>query len=89
MFTFEYYSAEDKADDQEKTSRCLQADNLVSIASVPSPAKKDDVELPVSVDITEVSPINVEHPQSTAKTEKGSSEEGFCCVMSMNDGVVL
>lgn len=32
---------------------------------------------------------NVEHNQHPAKTEKGNSEEGFCCVMSMHDGVVL
>lgn len=90
MFTFEYSPEEDKADDQEKTTRCSQADNLVSNTPVLSPAKKayDDVEPPISVVINEISPISIE-PQSIAKTEKGSSEEGFCCVMSMHDGVVL
>lgn len=92
MFTFEYSPEEDKVEDQEKTTRCSQTDHLVNIMPVLSPAKKvyDDVASPISVDITEVSPINnIEHPQSIAKTEKGSSEEGFCCVMSKHDGVVL
>lgn len=85
MFTFEYSPEEAEADDQDKASRCLQADSLANITPVLSPAKKasEDVETPLNVDITEIS------PQSIAKTEKGSSEEGFCCVMSMHDGVVL
>lgn len=85
MFTFEYSSEEAKNDDQEKATRSLQAEGLGNITPVLSPAKKtsEEIEPPLNVDITEIS------PQSIAKTEKGSSEEGFCCVMSMHDGVVL
>lgn len=32
---------------------------------------------------------NVDFTQHQAKTEKGHSDEGFCCIMSMHDGVVL
>lgn len=85
MFTFEYFSEEAKTDDQEKASRCLQADSLANIQPVLSPAKKvsEEVETGLNIDLTEIT------PQGIAKTEKGSSEEGFCCVMSMHDGVVL
>lgn len=85
MFTFEYSSEEAEADEQEKASRCLQADSLANITPVLSPVKNasEEIETTVNAVFNEIS------PQSIAKTEKGSSEEGFCCVMSMHDGVVL
>lgn len=48
----------------------------------------DEDSTAINQELSEVSAINLEQSQP-AKTEKGSNEEGFCCVMSMHDGVVL
>lgn len=49
------------------------------------PTAGDDITTE-HVDATEINSANMEH--SHPKTEK-ASDEGFCCVMSMADGIVL
>nr|AGZ88038.1 PERIOD [Belgica antarctica] len=79
---------EDKVEDQEKVAKILLTE-CPALVLLPIKKTIEDIASPLSVVVFESQPISVEQPQSTAKTEKGSSEEGFCCVMSMHDGVVL
>jgi hypothetical protein len=61
-------------------------------ASVPSPGLKktcDEVSVGSFIDVVDPNVTSIEHTQQPSKTEKGSNEEGFCCVMNMHDGVVL
>lgn len=91
MFTFEYFFAEVhvvKLEPSIESSSLSSADNT---SPQSPPACKLDHD-----DATKMSPIVIETPSTPLersinppKTEKGSSEEGFCYVMSMHDGVVL
>lgn len=62
------------------------AENIISEPSPPNKAVEEEISIEATNDSTGV-PYDAS--QSTAKTEKGTIEEGFCCVMSMHDGVVL
>lgn len=73
---------EEKVVNQEPQTESSVPESPKSEAFVPSPTLKKTCE--------EDSPATSDDfEQPPAKTEKGSSEEGFCCVMSMQDGVVL
>lgn len=48
----------------------------------------DENASPLMGEVVEM-PVDDDQIPNTPKTEKGNSEEGFCCVMSMSDGVVL
>jgi hypothetical protein len=72
---------------------------LISIENIqpaPSPVLRKSVDEDLNAQhhhhvegITDLSAINQMDQSQPTKTEKGTAEEGFCCVMSMHDGVVL
>jgi hypothetical protein len=49
---------------------------------------EEDVNAQNLEGMMDMNSVQLEQNQPT-KTEKGNVEEGFCCVMSMHDGVVL
>lgn len=68
---------------------------VVQILPGPSPVfYKKSIEEDLNVHHVEFpiehrsSPITAQHPMSV-KSEKPTADEGFCCVMLMQDGVVL
>lgn len=65
------------------------AENSVPVLSPDHQKPMDEDFLGFQSDLTDIHSTGIEHTPHTAKTEKGSSEEGFCCVMSMHDGIVL
>lgn len=92
--------SEEKVDNQEpicvarKTtenspSKCIE--NVQDLHS-PSPLTKKSIDEDVNAQnlegLTDLNSVQYDQSQP-AKTEKGAVEEGFCCVMSMHDGVVL
>lgn len=83
---------EEKIDNQEPTTESSSLDSVEHVETALSPAIRKPIEedsMIITTDFTEINAASYEHSQGPAKTEKGSTEEGFCCVMSMNEGVVL
>lgn len=92
MFTFEYFFKEEKIENQELTTENSSLElSLENAVPELSPAQKkthdDEKAQNANLDDAEFSSDH-EVTNQSAKTEKGS-DEGFCCVMSMFDGVVL
>lgn len=88
MFTFELLSAEDKPDSNEPLVECSTQVSLEKTSPVISPMIQksfDEGSKAINPILPEMNATNLEQ----TKTEKGSIEEGFCCVMRMHDGVVL
>lgn len=89
MFTFELLSAEEKTDSNEPLVDCSTQASLEKISPVvilPMNQKSfDEDSNAINPILPEMSASNLEQTM----TEKGSTEEGFCCVMRMHDGVVL
>jgi hypothetical protein len=86
--------SEEKPDNQEPITEITCSSNSIeNIQPIPmSPSNRKSIDEDVnSMNIegmTDIGCMQIDQAQ-TAKTEKGSVEEGFCCVMSMHDGVVL
>lgn len=72
---------------QEQAVESSAAEHITPVLS-PVRITIDEDDLAFNSDEAEV-PNNVENIQVSTKTEKSSGDEGFCCVMSMHDGVVL
>lgn len=88
MFTFELLFAEEKTDSNESLVDCSTQVSLEKISPVISPMIQksfDEDSNAINPILPEMSASNLEQTM----TEKGSTEEGFCCVMRMHDGVVL
>lgn len=92
IFTLDLFP--DVSDDlQEPTSENSSITNTENVLQAPSPIAKKSIEEDTNAQTmmdgmsgVEVL-MTVEQNQST-RSEK-SQEEGFCCVISMHDGVVL
>lgn len=69
----------------------LTADNAQNATPVLSPVRItiDEDDIAFNSIEAEIYSNNADNTQLPAKNEKISSDEGFCCVMSMHDGVVL
>jgi hypothetical protein len=83
---------EDKAESLTPTAESSSLESIEHVVpALTSPLLKREIDEEVTIlqpDISDVKSPCGEQAHHT-KTEKGSSEEGFCCVMSMHDGVVL
>ncbi|KAG5671629.1 hypothetical protein PVAND_001821 [Polypedilum vanderplanki] len=88
-------ATEEKNEKQElvtESSSHTSVENNIPPASSPILKKSIDEDLKTqNVDgITDIGAINQTDQNQATKVEKGGPvEEGFCCVMSMHDGVVL
>lgn len=91
MFTFEYFVAEVHVVNPEPTTESSPLSSPENtLPQSPRASKLDDEDASkLSPIVIETTLTNLERSVNPPKTEKGSSEEGFCCVMSMHDGVVL
>lgn len=78
-------------DNQEVKPDELSIVNIENTLPILSPThnKKSIEEDSSSQKIERISDLSSIQIDQSAKVEKSSPEEGFCCVMSMHDGVVL
>lgn len=75
-------------EDQEPMVEIPSTDGVKNITmSLPPNISVDENTTSLNIDFS--TSMNVDNMMHQAKSEKGVSEEGFCCVMSMHDGVVL
>ena len=93
IFTLELLP--DVSDDvQEPTSDNSSLTNTENALQAPSPIAKKSIEEDINVQTMMEGMSGVEgfmtvEQNQSIRSEKLSHEEGFCCVMSMHDGVVL
>ncbi|CRL07870.1 CLUMA_CG020824, isoform A [Clunio marinus] len=78
--------------DEHHQQQLTESSTLINAKTsdgIQSPATRKTCEEDfINPDISNVSSPNFQQPREPTKTEK-NTDEGFCCVMSMHDGVVL
>uniref|UniRef100_A0A1B0GP58 Period circadian protein n=1 Tax=Phlebotomus papatasi TaxID=29031 RepID=A0A1B0GP58_PHLPP len=73
---------------KQSSSSCQ--DISIPILSTPSPLEVCDEQVDAGKQVTEgVAEMTVASGDNVAKSDKNTMEDGFCCVISMHDGVVL
>lgn len=91
MFTFYSFSEEEQVNKHETTLECSSPESAGDDAPVISPTQiqiDHSEDVITKSEIPEVS-MTSEPTQTSTRTEKEINDDGFCCVMSMHDGVVL